>query len=63
MKDIEKEAELFTQLLHQLGYVKVTHCRDCKFYDFGNFECRTDQTHSGTWMPESYCDRAERKEK
>ena len=40
---------------------EIIRCNDCKYYDADNFQCETDKPHSGTWFPESYCDRAERR--
>lgn len=41
---------------------ELIRCRECMHYDADNFQCETDKPHSGTWFPESYCDRAEKKE-
>lgn len=41
---------------------ELIRCKYCRYYDADAFQCETDKPHSGTWMPESYCDRAERKE-
>ena len=41
---------------------ELIRCKYCRYYDADAFQCETDKPHSGTWMPESYCDRAERKD-
>lgn len=41
---IEVNEEYFPKYMEQLGYVKVTHCRNCKYW-WGSATAKDDETH------------------
>lgn len=49
---IEVNEEYFEEYMKGLGYVKVTHCKDCMYWMNGTF---CELSHSSPWGADDYC--------
>lgn len=72
--NIYQETEYFEHHMHQLGWEKVTHCKDCKYFELDHFdlwdgvpiitghEMCTKWAGGSKTSANGYCFMAERKE-